>query len=118
VRYRKPIVLYLVAAIVAVIMSALGGADILPSQHSAVHANGFTVPLVEGDSGPYKYLVGIWPAEPVVGNLHMAISLTSEQGPGPALRWMSGGVSAVMASFPIRYRLPVTSCNADPTDWT
>ncbi|MAZ63107.1 MAG: hypothetical protein CL895_02465 [Dehalococcoidia bacterium] len=80
-RYRKPIVLYLVAAIVAVIMSALGGADILPSQDSAVHANGFTVPLVEGDSGPYKYLVGIWPAEPVVGNLHMAIALTSEQGP-------------------------------------
>ena len=79
-RYRKPIVLYLVAAIVAVIMSALGGADILPSQDSAVHANGFTVPLVEGDSGPYKYLVGIWPAEPVVGNLHMAITLTSEQG--------------------------------------
>ena len=80
-RYRKPIVLYLVAAIVAVIMSALGGADILPSQDSAVHANGFMVPLVEGDSGPYKYLVGIWPAEPVVGNLHMAIALTSEQGP-------------------------------------
>ena len=81
-RYRKPIVLYLVAAaVVAVIMSALGGADILPSQDSAVHANGFTVPLVEGDPGPYKYLVGIWPAEPVVGNLHMAIALTSEQGP-------------------------------------
>ena len=80
-RYRKPIVLYLVAAIVAVIMSALGGADILPSQDSAVHANGFTVPLVEGDSGPCKYLVGIWPAEPVVGNLHMAIALISEQGP-------------------------------------
>ena len=79
--YRKPIVLYLVAAIVAVIMSALDGADILPSQDSAVHANGFTVPLVEDDSGPYKYLVGIWPTEPVVGNLHRAIALTSEQGP-------------------------------------
>ena len=76
-RYRRPIVPYLVAAVVAVIMSALGAADILPSQDSAVHANGFTVPLVGGNSGPYKYLVGIWPAEPVVGNLHMAIAPTS-----------------------------------------
>ena len=58
-RYWKPIVLYLVAAIVADTMSALDGADILPSQDSAVHANGFTVPLVGGNSGPYKYLVGI-----------------------------------------------------------
>ena len=101
-RYRKPIVLYLVAAIVAVIMSALGGADILPSQDSAVHANGFTVPLVEGDSGPCKYLVGIWPAEPVVGNLHMAIALTSEQGPVTGAAVESVGASAVMASFPTR----------------
>ena len=76
-RYRKPIVLYLVAAIVAVIMSALGGTHILPSQDSAVHTDGFTVPLVGGNSGPYKYLVGIWPAEPLVGNLHMAIAPTS-----------------------------------------
>jgi len=82
VRYRRPIVLYLVAAaVVAVIMSALDGADILPSQDSAVHANEFTVPLVEGDSGPYKYLVGIWPAEHVVGNLHIAIPLTSTAEP-------------------------------------
>lgn len=80
-RYRKPLVLYLSAVIVAVIVSALGGADIPPLPSAAVHANGFTVPLVEGDSGPYNYLVGIWPGEPVVGNLHMAIALTSEQGP-------------------------------------
>lgn len=39
------------------------------------------MPLAQGDSGPYRYLVGIWPAEPVVGNLHTAIALTSEQGP-------------------------------------
>ncbi len=80
-RYRKPLILYVAAAIIAVIMSALGGMDIPASPGATVHANGFTVPLVEGDSGPYTYLVGIWPAEPVVGNLHMAISLTSEQGP-------------------------------------
>ena len=80
-RYRKPLILYLAAAAVAIIVSALVGRDMLPLPGAAVHANGFTVPLVEGDSGPYTYLVGIWPAEPVVGNLHMAIALTSEQGP-------------------------------------
>ena len=80
-RYRKPLILYLAAAAVAIIVSALVGRDMLPLPGAAVHANSFTVPLVEGDSGPYTHLVGIWPAEPVVGNLHMAIALTSEQGP-------------------------------------
>ena len=80
-RYRKSLILYLAAAAVAIIVSALVGRDMLPLPGAAVHANGFTVPLVEGDSGPYTHLVGIWPAEPVVGNLHMAIALTSEQGP-------------------------------------
>lgn len=80
-RYRKPLYLYLAATIVAVIVSDLGGAAMPPLPGAAVHANGFTVPLAEGDSGPYSYLVGIWPAQPVVGNLHMAVALTSEQGP-------------------------------------
>lgn len=80
-RYRKSLNLHLAVAIVATAVSTLGGLDMPPLSASPVHANGFTVPLVEGDSGPYNYLVGIWPAEPVVGNLHMAIALTSEQGP-------------------------------------
>ena len=80
-RYRKPLILYLAASVIAVFAAALASVEIPPSPGAAVHANGYTVPLAQGHSGPYQYLVGIWPAEPVVGNLHMAIALTSEQGP-------------------------------------
>jgi hypothetical protein len=81
VRNRKSLYLRLAVAIAATAVSTLAGLDMPPLSAVPVHANGFTVPLVEGNSGPYNYLVGIWPAEPVVGNLHMAIALTSEQGP-------------------------------------
>ena len=80
-RYWSHYNLYLAAFIIAVFASALGGTAMPPLAAAAVHANGFTMPFVEGDSGPYSYLVGIWPAQPVVGNLHMAVALTSEQGP-------------------------------------
>lgn len=80
-RYRKPLYLYLAASIVAVVVSALGIMELFPLPGRVIYANGFTVPLEEGNSGPYNYLVGIWPAEPVVGKLHMAIALTSEDGP-------------------------------------
>ncbi len=79
-RYRKPLDLCLAAAIAAAAF-AMSSTEMPLTAPATVLANGFTVPLVEGDSGPYNYLVGIWPAEPVVGNLHMAIALTSEQGP-------------------------------------
>ncbi len=48
---------------------------------AAAHANGFIASTVQDNSGPYNNLVGIWPAELVVGNLNMAIGLTSERGP-------------------------------------
>ena len=44
-----------------------------------VNANGFTVPVAEGVSGPYEYLVGIWPPSPSVGELHLAIAVTANQ---------------------------------------
>lgn len=66
---------------IAVFAAAWGGVGMPPPPRAVVQANGYTVPLAQGDSGPYNYLVGIWPAEPVVGNLHMAIALTSESGP-------------------------------------
>ena len=48
---------------------------------AAAHANGFIASTVQDNSGSYDNLVGIWPAELVVGNLDMAIGLTSERGP-------------------------------------
>lgn len=60
---------------------ALAGAMAAPFPEAKVDANGFTVPVAKGISGPYEYLVGIWPPEPVVGRLHMAISLTSAKIP-------------------------------------
>ena len=80
-RYRKSFNLYLAASIIAVFASAWGGMETPPLPGSTVHANGFSVPLLEGDSGPYNYMVGIWPAVPIVRNLHIAIELTSERGP-------------------------------------
>ena len=80
-RYLKSFNLYLAAPIIAVFASAWGGMEMPALLGATVHANGFTVPLVQGDSGPYTYRVGIWPAKPMVGNLHMAIALTSEHGP-------------------------------------
>ena len=62
---------------------AFGVAASLVSTNSAPQAgaNGFTVPIAAGDSGPYSYIVGIWPPEPSVGNLHMAITLTADNRP-------------------------------------
>ena len=48
---------------------------------AAAHANGFIASTVQGNSGPYNNLVGVWPAELVVGNLDMAIGLTSGRDP-------------------------------------
>jgi hypothetical protein len=47
-----------------------------------VNTNGLTVPVVHGVSGPYEYLVGVWPSDPVVGKpLLMSISLSANQQP-------------------------------------
>jgi hypothetical protein len=46
------------------------------------NANGFTVLIAQGVAGPYEYLVGVWPPEPVVGKpLLMSIALSANQQP-------------------------------------
>jgi hypothetical protein len=46
------------------------------------NANGFTVPVAQGVSGPYEYLIGVWPSDPVVGKpLLMSIALSANQQP-------------------------------------
>ena len=68
--------LLLAAASVAVV-AAIYGLNRTPT----ANANGYTVPIAQGVSGPYEYLVGIWPPNPSVGNLHLAISLIANQRP-------------------------------------
>ena len=59
----------------------LAGVEAPLSPAGKAGANGFTFPVAKGVSGPYEYLVGIWPPVPVVGRLHMATSLTSAKTP-------------------------------------
>ncbi len=47
----------------------------------SINANGFTWPIAKGTSGPYEYQVGIWPPSPTVGNVHLAIAVTSNENP-------------------------------------
>ncbi len=48
----------------------------------SVNANGFTVPVAQGVSGPYEYVIGVWPPKPVEGwNLFMSTALSANQQP-------------------------------------
>jgi hypothetical protein len=39
------------------------------------------VPVAHGISGPYEYLIGVWPPNPDVGSLFIAIDLSANQQP-------------------------------------
>ena len=67
-----------------VLILAVASLAVVPATYALyrtpkVNANGLTIPIAEGDSGPYEYLVGIWPPNPGVGELHMAITVTADQ---------------------------------------
>ena len=72
----KGSILRLTAAIVTAIVITVAASPYLTPEAGA---NGFTVPIARGNSGPYSYIVGIWPPNPSVGNLHMAITLAGER---------------------------------------
>ena len=71
----------LTAAILSATAIAVAASLVSPYRTPEAGANGFTVPIAVGDSGPYSYVVGIWPPDPSVGNLHMAITLTADSRP-------------------------------------
>lgn len=63
---------------VVIAMAVFSGS---PYQTPMAAANGFTIPIAAGVTGPYSYVVGIWPPDPSVGSLHMAITLTADNRP-------------------------------------
>ena len=71
----------LTAAILSATTIALAASLVSPYRTPEAGANGFTVPIAAGVSGPYSYVVGIWPPDPSVGNLHMAVTLTADSRP-------------------------------------
>ena len=71
---------------VASLVAAMSAAFVVAATHVSyripnVNANGFTVPIAQGIAGPYEYLVGIWPPNPGVGDLHVAVTLTADERP-------------------------------------
>lgn len=62
-------------------LTVLGAATATVFVHSTagVDANGFTVPIARGVSGPYEYLVGRFPRTPGVGELHMSTTVVGGQ---------------------------------------
>ena len=76
---RKDQRIYLLALALASASLVIIAASYAIYRTPKVNANGFTVPIAEGVSGPYEYLVGIWPPSPSTGDLHMAITVTANQ---------------------------------------
>jgi hypothetical protein len=74
--------IYFGVFILVVPLLALAAITSLLISTPKVHTNGLTVPVAHGESGPYEYLIGVWPSEPVVGKpLLMSISLSVDQQP-------------------------------------
>ena len=74
--------IYFGVSIFVVPLLALAAITSLLISTPKVHTNGLTVPVAQGESGPYEYLIGVWPSEPVVGKpLLMSISLSADQQP-------------------------------------
>ena len=60
---------------------ALTGSIALPIPTAEADGHGVTVPIAQGVYGTYEYVVAVFPAEPVVGPLYVAVKLTSESVP-------------------------------------
>ena len=70
---------YLARSILTFIVFGATAATVFVHSTAQVDANGFTVPIVREVSGPYEYLVGIFPLNPGVGDLHMSITLIGDR---------------------------------------
>ncbi len=68
----------LLVAAASLLVAAAAYAVMRPQKSDA---NGLTVPIAQGAAGPYEYIVGIWPPDPGVGNLHISVKLASDQRP-------------------------------------
>ena len=70
---------YLARSILTFIALGVTAATVFLHSTVEVDANGITVPIARGVSGPYEYLAGIFPPNPGVGDLHMSITLVGDQ---------------------------------------
>jgi len=70
---------YLARCILMLIVLGATAAMVFVHSTAEVDANGFTVPIARGGSGPYEYLVGRFPLNPGVGELHMSITVVGGQ---------------------------------------
>ena len=82
------------------------GSIALPIPTAEADGHGVTVPIAQGVYGTYEYVVAVFPAEPVVGPLYVAVKLTSESVPVTAAEVLvTGSVGGIQKTplppFPI-----------------